>query len=219
MKKEISLLKPLVHQNIVHYHQTDMSDDMKSIDVLLEFVPGGSLKTILTKYGALEVDVIKNYSKQLLLGLNYLHENQIVHRDLKSANILISSNGILKVSDFGSSRKFEDIEGHISKSLRGSPYWMAPEVVNREGHSYPADIWSFGCVLLEMASGKPPWSNLSNDSKEVLHLISKDNSYPDIPQTDSMLRSIISLCLIRDPHDRPTTKQLLSMPFFFLETD
>ncbi|OMJ85293.1 hypothetical protein SteCoe_13384 [Stentor coeruleus] len=219
MKKEISFLKLLDHPNIVHYHQTDMSEDMKSIDVLLEFVPGGSLKTILIKYGALEVDVIKNYSKQLLLGLNYLHENQIVHRDLKPANILISLNGILKLSDFGSSRKFEDIGWHISKSLRGSPYWMAPEVVNREGHSYSADVWSFGCVLLEMASGKPPWSNLSNDSKEIFHLISKDNSYPEIPKTDSMLRSIISLCLIRNSQDRPTIKQLLSMPFFSLEID
>jgi mitogen-activated protein kinase kinase kinase len=192
---------------------------MKAIDILLELVPGGSLKSILQKYGALELDVIRNYSKQLLLGLNYLHNNKIAHRDLKSANILISSNGILKLSDFGSSRKFEEFEGHISKSLRGSPYWMAPEVVKREGHNYPADIWSFGCVLIEMATGHPPWSNHSNEVKQVLYLISKENSYPDIPSSDLGLQSIITQCLVRIPKDRPTTEQLLAMPFFNIENE
>ena len=122
MKKEVSLLKQLDHPNIVRYYQTDMSDDMNAINVLLEFVPGGSLKTILIKYRALELDVIRNYSKQLLVGLNYLHDNKIVHRDLKSPNILIASNGILKLSDFGSSKQFEEFDENVSKSLRGSPY-------------------------------------------------------------------------------------------------
>ena len=122
MKKEVSLLKQLDHPNIVRYYQTDMSDDMNAINVLLEFVPGGSLKTILIKYIALELDVIRNYSKQLLVGLNYLHDNKIVHRDLKSPNILIASNGILKLSDFGSSKQFEEFDENVSKSLRGSPY-------------------------------------------------------------------------------------------------
>ena len=112
MKKEVSLLRHLNHENIVHYYQTDLSEDLSAIDVLLEFVPGGSLKRILQRFHSLEVSIIRKYAKQLLKGLQYLHENNIIHRDLKSANVLISPSGILKLTDFGSSRKFDEIEDH-----------------------------------------------------------------------------------------------------------
>ena len=214
MQKEVSLLKNLDHSNIVKYYQTDLAADMASIDVLLEFVPGGSLKSLLIKYKALEIEIVRNFAKQLLQGLDYLHMNKIVHRDLKSANILVSPNGGLKVTDFGSSRKFEDFSVELSKSLRGSPYWMAPEVVMRQGHSFPADIWSFGCVLIEMITGKPPWSNYSNNTKVVLGLIAKEKSYPDFPECDYLLLEVIRKCLRRNPSHRPTTLQLLSMDFF-----
>lgn len=219
MQKEVSLLKHLVHPNVVKYYQTDMSEDMNSIDVLLEFVPGGSLKSLLTKYKSLEFEIIQSFSRQLLLGLHYLHENKVVHRDLKSANILVTSDGVLKLSDFGSSRKFEDLSVVLSKSLRGSPYWMAPEVVLRKGHSFPADIWSFGCVLIEMVTGKPPWSNYSNDTRQVLNLISLENSIPDIPNCDFSLQEIISKCLNRNSDLRPTTAELLEFEFFTNELD
>lgn len=212
----MSLLKHLSHQNIVRYYQTDMADDMKSIDVLLEFVPGGSLRDILERYGPLELDVIRNYGKQLVHGLNYLHQNKIVHRDLKSANIMIASDGILKVGDFGSSRKFEENDGFLCKSLRGSPYWMAPEVVAREGYTFSADVWSLGCVLIEMATGRPPWSNYSNETPKVLQLILKADSYPDIPKNNPQLKLIIEKCLNRNQASRPSTTELLNMEFFDL---
>jgi mitogen-activated protein kinase kinase kinase ANP1 len=216
MTKEVRLLRKLDHPNIVKYYQTDLSDDMQSIDVLLELVPGGSLKSILKKYQFLELEVIKNYSKQLLLGLDYLHSNNIVHRDLKSANILLDSNGVLKLSDFGSSRQFEDEETSISKSLKGSPYWIAPEIVLRQGHNYSADIWSFGCVLIEMVTGKPPWSNYASETNNILALIAQENSLPDIPKCDPNLLDIILKCLQKNPSLRPTTKDLLEMNFFII---
>jgi mitogen-activated protein kinase kinase kinase ANP1 len=219
MKKEVSLLRPLSHPNIVKYYQTDITPETQSIDVLLEYIPGGSLKSLLCRYGALEAEVIKNYAKQLLEGLSYLHSNKIVHRDLKAANILIASNGLLKLTDFGSSRRFEDIENGLSKSLKGSPYWMAPEVVARTGHSYSADIWSFGCVIIEMATGKPPWSNYSNDTWKVLELILKENSLPDFPQGDAEMLEVISKCLQRNPENRPSTRELKGMKMFSLEID
>ncbi|OMJ91662.1 hypothetical protein SteCoe_5689 [Stentor coeruleus] len=214
MRKEIRVLKTLNHENVVHYYQADLSEDLKSVDILLEYVPGGSLKSILIKYKSLEISVIKNYSRQLLRGLNYLHDNKIIHRDLKPANVLISPTGMLKLTDFGSSKQFDDLESNLSKSLKGSPYWMAPEVVRMEGHSFSADIWSFGCILIEMVSGKPPWSNYSNDSKAVMELISKEGLLPDIPSTEPLLQEIITHCVNRNPNERPSPPELLESEFF-----
>lgn len=95
---------------------------MSSIDVMLEFVPGGSLKKILQKYDFLEEEVTRNYARQLVRGLNYLHDNGIIHRDLKSANVLVTTSGVVKLTDFGSSKKFLDNDGKLSRSLKGSPY-------------------------------------------------------------------------------------------------
>ena len=162
----------------------------------------------------LEVSIIRKFGKQLLEGLDYLHKNYIIHRDLKSANVLISPTGVVKLTDFGSSRKFDDIEEHLTRSLKGSPYWIAPEVVSRKGHSFSADIWSFGCVLIEMVTGQPPWSNYSIDVKEVLTLISRDNLLPDIPDCEPNLKEVILRCVQRDCILRPTTSDLLKMPFF-----
>jgi len=214
LKNEITLLRELNHPNVVQYYQTELSNEMTSIDVMLEYVPGGSLKKILQKYDFLEEEVIKNYGKQLVRGLAYLHENGIIHRDLKSANVLVTTSGIVKLTDFGSSKKFLENEGKLSRSLKGSPYWMAPEVVLREGHTYSADIWSLGCVLIEMSSGQPPWSNYSKDAKEVLKLISTPNNYPIIPKCSRSLKGLIHMCLQRDQFLRPTAQQVLEHEFF-----
>ena len=214
MCKEVRLLKGFNHPNIVKYFQTDLSPSMDAIDILLEFVPGGSLKQLIQKYKALDESIIKIYSKQLLEGLDYLHQHSVVHRDLKSANVLITPKGTVKLTDFGSSRKFEDLEPNLTRSLKGSPYWMAPEVVLRKGHTYPADIWSFGCLVIEMTAGRPPWSELSRNSKEVLNLISTPNSYPKIPKCSESLKGLITCCLQREPSLRPTCKELLDHGFF-----
>ncbi|CAG9316540.1 unnamed protein product [Blepharisma stoltei] len=215
MKKEVSLLRDLNHKNIIKYYQTELSEDLNCIDVMLEYIPGGSLKQILQKYHHLEETIIKSYGKQLLEGLGYLHANGIVHRDLKSANVLISTKGVVKLTDFGSSKKFEDLDEQLSKSLKGSPYWMAPEVVRREGHTFSADIWSFGCLLIEMFNGSPPWSNYSRNAKEVLRMISAPDNFPDIPeQCSNSLHDLICKCLKRNPLARPTAKEILNHEFF-----
>ena len=215
MKKEVSVLKTLEHPNIVHYYQTDLSPDMSGISILLEFVPGGSLKSLLLKYNSLEEDVIEKYARQLLKGLSYLHEHGIVHRDLKSGNVLITPEGRVKLTDFGSSRRFEHLDDKLSKSLKGSPYWMAPEVVTRLGHSFPADVWSFGCLLIEMFNGSPPWSDQTRDAYKVLQLIATPNLLPAIPNwCSNELNELITACIKRDPALRPTVDALMNFRFF-----
>lgn len=150
------MLKTLDHPNIVKYYYTDISSDGQGVDIVLEFVPGGSIRSLLDKFAAFDERLVKIYTRQMLEGLKYLHINGIVHRDLKCANVLVDNMGVIKLSDFGASKRIvqdynnELDEGSLSKSVKGSPYWMAPEVIKRTGHAKPADIWSLGCCVLEM---------------------------------------------------------------------
>jgi len=218
LKREIMLLRDLDHPNIVKYVQTDLAPERDAIDVVLEYVPGGSLKHLLGQYGALEYPVISNYIRQLLDGLSYLHLHGVIHRDLKPANILLTTGGIVKLTDFGSSKRMDALGPGLTKSLKGSPYWMAPEVITKQGHGTAADIWSLGCVVVEMTTGQPPWSNFSHSSKEVMKLIQTPGSkgyldLPDLPlQACPAVLSFIRLCLRRDSERRPTAAQLLRHP-------
>lgn len=215
LKMEVGLLKMLTHQNVVRYLGTDVCDSGDYVDILMEYVAGGSIKMLIQKYLGLDEAVIRSYSKQILKGLTYLHENRIVHRDLKGANILLTPEGVIKLTDFGSAGQLGGNEDSICKSMKGSPYWMAPEVVKQEGHTTKADIWSFGCVLIEMKSGAPPWSDQSKDTKGVLKLISAPNSRPTLPADCSPdLHALIASCLMRDPALRPEASALLAHEFF-----
>lgn len=115
----------------------------------------------------------------MLDGLKYLHSNGIIHRDLKCANVLVDNMGVIKLSDFGASKKIMqnfDSEGlleneALSKTFIGSPYWMAPEVIKKTGHGKPADIWSLGCCVIEMLSAMPPWSEFGRNAKVIMKTI------------------------------------------------
>lgn len=213
LSQEISLLKSLRHVHIVRYLQTEVELDQRKVKILLEYIPGGSLRMILEKYGGLSQKVIKTYAYQIIKGLQYLHNHQVMHRDLKSANILITDDAIVKLIDFGCSKKIND--GEISMSLIGSPYWMAPEVALQQGHSYSSDIWSFGCLLIEMCKGSPPWSEYSNKAVEVLKLICTPEKLPNFPECPAPLLDLIKLCMNRTPEERPTADQILRHHYFF----
>ena|SRR5687768_5809984 len=123
----------------------------------------------------------------MLEGLNYLHEKGIIHRDLKCANVLVDNMGVIKLSDFGASKRIVSTfdehghsagEEHMLKSVKGSPYWMAPEVVRKSGHGYPADIWSLGCCVIEMLSSKPPWHEYGRDAKSIMNVIKTSTKPP-----------------------------------------
>ncbi|RZC52367.1 hypothetical protein C5167_020787 [Papaver somniferum] len=212
LEEEVKLLKNLSHPNIVRYVGTIREEG--TLNILLEFVSGGSISSLLGKLGSFPETVIRKYTKQMLLGLEYLHKNGIMHRDIKGANILVDNNGGIKLADFGASKQVVEL-ATISgaKSMKGTPYWMAPEVILQTGHSFSADIWSFGCTMIEMATGKPPWSQQFQEVAALFH-IGTTKSHPPIPEHLSVeAKDFLLKCLQKEPYLRSSASELLQHPF------
>ncbi|KAF9346925.1 ATP binding [Mortierella sp. AD094] len=182
LEREIDLLKELHHERIVQYIGSDI--EKGHINIFLEYVPGGSIATLLANYGPFSEILVRSFVKQILEGLDYLHECDIIHRDIKGANILVDNKGCIKISDFGISKKVEDHLKSINlkssrPSLQGSTFWMAPEVVKQIETTYKADIWSLGCLIVEMFTGTHPFPQFSQ--MQALFQIGS-NCTPDIPE-------------------------------------
>ncbi|WOK99821.1 mitogen-activated protein kinase kinase kinase NPK1-like [Canna indica] len=212
LEEEVKLLKNLSHPNIVRYLGTTREDE--TLNILLEFVPGGSISSLLGKFGSFPEAVIRMYTKQLLQGLEYLHRNGIMHRDIKGANILVDNKGCIKLADFGASKQVAKLATmNAAKSMKGTPYWMAPEVIVQTGHSFSADIWSVGCTVIEMATGKPPWSQQFQEVAALFH-IGTTKSHPPIPEhLSSEAKDFLLKCLQKEPNSRPSASDLLQHPF------
>ncbi|KAI3758632.1 hypothetical protein L6452_06199 [Arctium lappa] len=156
LEQEIALLSQFEHENIVRYYGTDK--DASKLYIFLELVTKGSLLSLYRRYHLQDCQV-SSYTRQILHGLKYLHDQSVVHRDVKCANILVDANGSVKLADFGLAKatKLNDV-----KSCKGTAFWMAPEVVNLKNNGYglAADIWSLGCTVLEMLTREIPYSPL-----------------------------------------------------------
>ncbi|KZO95856.1 Pkinase-domain-containing protein [Calocera viscosa TUFC12733] len=214
LEREIELLKTLQHENIVQY--VDSSSDEKYLNIFLEYVPGGSVAALLRSYGAFEEPLVGNFVGQILTGLNYLHERDIIHRDIKGANILVDNKGGVKISDFGISKKVQDNFGGARShrpSLQGSVFWMAPEVAMQKAGAYTrkADIWSIGCLVLEMLTGQRPWAEL--DQMQAMWKIGTKVK-PTFP-SDISANAIdfLNKTLDPDPNNRPSAMELLQHVF------
>lgn len=159
LDQEIDTMQHLDHINIVQYLGCERKET--SISIFLEYISGGSIGSCLRKHGKFEESVVSSLTQQTLSGLAYLHREGILHRDLKADNILLDVDGTCKISDFGISKKTDNIYGNDkTNSMQGSVFWMAPEVIRSQGEGYSAkvDIWSLGCVVLEMFAGRRPWA-------------------------------------------------------------
>ncbi|WFD04234.1 mitogen-activated protein kinase kinase kinase [Malassezia obtusa] len=180
LESEIALLKTIEHPNIVHY--LDSYADNEYLNIFLEYVPGGSVVALLRNYGAFEEQLVQNFVRQILQGLLFLHSQAIVHRDIKGANILVDNKGGVKISDFGISKKVESgllVKGRGQRGmLQGSVFWMAPEVVKQTSYTPKADIWSVGCLIVEMLTALHPWPKL--DQMQALFQIGMSR-HPEIP--------------------------------------
>ncbi|GAP86446.2 putative ste ste11 protein kinase protein [Rosellinia necatrix] len=217
LKREISLLRDLRHPNIVQYLGCGSSNEY--LNIFLEYVPGGSVQTMLNSYGALPEPLVRSFVRQILEGLSYLHNRDIIHRDIKGANILVDNKGTIKISDFGISKKLEAtniLSGANNNknrpSLQGSVFWMAPEVVKQTSYTRKADIWSLGCLVVEMMTGQHPFPDCSQ--LQAIFKIGGGKASPTIPDNASAEAvEFLSRTFEIDHNLRPSADDLRLSPF------
>lgn len=230
LDQEIDTMQHLEHPNIVQYLGCERKE--YSISIFLEYISGGSVGSCLRKHGKFEESLVSSLTRQTLDGLAYLHTEGVLHRDLKADNILLDIDGTCKISDFGISKKTDNIYGNDStNSMQGSVFWMAPEVVRSQGQGYSAkvDIWSLGCVVLEMFAGRRPW--FKEETIGAIFKLGSLNMAPPIPDEVSSTISAAAVgfmldCFTIDPSERPTAATLkehqfcVADPLFnFLDTE
>ncbi|OQR99774.1 serine/threonine-protein phosphatase 2A regulatory subunit B' [Thraustotheca clavata] len=226
IEHELNIGLSLCHPHIMQYLGAQQQNNIYYI--FMEYLPIGSISSLLKTIGPLDESIICVYIAQLLRGLNYLHTIGIAHRDIKCANLLLSDSGCLKIADFGTAKKTsisctkEDENEFFAtiSSVRegiGTPFWMSPEIIRAEfGQDAwkKSDIWSVGCCVIEMATGEPPWKNFSNPLTAMFHIASA-TTIPTFPEHLSTVAcDFLSSCFIKDPTLRPTAADLLHCPFF-----
>jgi len=205
---EIAILSKLG----IHAHTVRLIDVVENdyfIGIVLPFYPNGSLAAFIKEFGVGMLTELhcKAFIFQILTAVNFLHQNEIIHRDIKAANVLINRDGMCILCDFGIAQ-YEEKDVNVNKvSIIGTPNWMAPEIIEMKQVTRASDIWSIGATAIELFSGYPPYYNL-HPMGALFRIV--EDEYPPIPQDISnVFEDFLYFCFCKDPNGRPSAKQLL----------
>ncbi|XP_028404543.1 mitogen-activated protein kinase kinase kinase 1-like isoform X3 [Dendronephthya gigantea] len=216
--EEISIMSKVQHPNLTTC--LGVTRHAGHFNIFLEWMAGGSLAKLLSTHGPLEEKVAVSYTQQITRGVAYLHEHHVIHRDIKGANILLDSTGhVVKVADFGAVARLKTektFSGEFQGQLLGTIAFMAPEVLRGESYGRKCDVWSIGCVVIEMMTGKPPWNaNQHSNHLALIFKIACSRGPPDIPDgVNPGFRDLILRCLDTNPQERSAAVELLKHPVF-----
>ncbi|KAL6600030.1 kinase-like protein [Neocallimastix sp. 'constans'] len=213
LMQEVELLQSLSHPCIVNYYGFILNDEY--LDIILEFVENGSLLNTLKSFGKFPEKLIANYTVKILEGLEYLHTKGVVHCDLKAANVLTTKSGDVKLTDFGVSRRLNVMDEKAS-AVVGTPNWMAPEIITLKGIVPQSDLWSLGCTIIELYTGKPPYSDLL-PMAALFHIV--EDSCPPLPDDISEeLEDFLHICFKKKPSERTSATKLLEHKWILQNT-
>jgi len=193
------------HPNIVKYK--GFVKTREYLNIILEYCENGSLQHICKRFGKFPENLVGVYISQVLEGLMYLHDQGVIHRDIKGANILTNKDGTVKLADFG----VASASGVNDGAVVGSPYWMAPEVIEQFGATTASDIWSVGCVVIELLDGQPPYHQLK--PMPALFRIVQDDCPPIPDGASPIVKDFLLHCFQKDPNLRISAKKLLRHPW------
>lgn len=209
---EILVMKDSQHDNIVNFLDSYLRGN-NDLLVIMEYMEGGSLTEVIENNECkLNERQIATICHETLKGLQFLHKKHIIHRDIKSDNVLLDAKGNVKITDFGFCAKLTDQRSKRA-TMVGTPYWMAPEVVKQKEYDEKVDVWSLGIMTIEMIEGEPPY--LNEEPLKALYLIAT-NGTPKLKKPEILSNSIkkfLSICLCVDVRYRASTDELLEHPF------